>query len=147
MSLKNSCSVIHIYLNKCPNVSFCELACVRAGCLLFVGWLWWSRKTLFCGDASSKDECETVVTHTSWRNNSLPGRHTLDFVCSSSLCVLKLGQFSTLSKWSFKGDWRTAGQDQWPSLQCRYFEYHHFSRRITSVFLLKPQFSHPVQSH
>lgn len=104
---------------------------------------------LFCVGASSNEERETVVTHSSLRKNSLSGRGTLLIlyaqpVCASLNLVNSLPCLNGLLKVS---DWRTSGQDWWDSLPDIYFEYYDFSRRVTSVFLLKPYFSQPFQSH
>jgi len=102
---------------------------------------------LFCADSSS-NEHETVVTHSSLRKNILSGRCTFLILYVQPVCV-SLNLVSSLpnSKWSFKGDWRTSAEDWWGSLQGTYFGCYHFSMRVTSVFLLKPQLCKSVQIH
>lgn len=96
---------------------------------------------------SSNDECETVVFHSSLRKNILSGRCTLLILYVQPVCAsLNLVSSLPCLKWSVEGAWRTPGQDWWGSLPDIYFEYCYFSRRMTSVFLWKPQFSQPVQS-
>lgn len=104
---------------------------------------------LFCVDVSSSDERETVVAHSCLRKNILSGRCTLFIlyvqpIYGSLNLVNSLPYLNGLLKVMEGHLDRTSGVHCKTSISNT---VTHFSRRTTSVVLLKPQFPQPIQSH